>query len=568
MIDIMRYKNSWKHIAGSLLLAGCLLLGFAGLSSAATYQCVQDTYIDTAYPKDNFGGSDRLLISNSGNPTRVLMKFNIPEWADSSNIKQATLIIYSAPWTGGAGGTTDFDVYALTRSWTEGSCVRYNDPTPDDGATWNQYNFDADSSKNQWASPGGDYDESMHADGTFPAGNDWGPFSIDVTELLENRLNNLRDYGFLVRHPREDAAGGWQNFASSDSTGYDPPRYTQLEIDFIEPPPNTPPDAPSNPAPGNNDTGVLLTPTLSWSGGDPDPDNTVTYDVYFGLKGALTLVSSGQVAVTYLPGALQLAATYEWKVVARDNYGAETSGPLWSFSTIKSGIASVSPSSGSPFYFQDKSYIPRPVLINIKGAGTAFRFSRSQVSFNDEGIKVLFCLPVSPAELWALVIIEETARPGLHDVTVNTAEEAAVGSALFEVKKYWRGTEQITVKHNSDAAAVALRGLPVHLFKEKESLCFSEIIEKAAIPAHPENYFYNLISNDNYSLERGILLGGWPTGLPTWADMQKGYLYLTKSSGLLAGWSPDTVPGRIGNCYNAKFMEGGFIEVREKDIID
>jgi len=526
---------------------------------AATYRCVQDTYIDRAYPDANFGGSDRLLISNSSDPARALMEFAIPASVDPANIKQAALIIYSAPWTGGAGGTIDFDVYSLTRLWTEG--------IPDGGATWNQYTFDADRRKNQWTSPGGDYDESMHAAGTFPEGNDWGPFSVDVTELIKNRLNNLRDYGFLVKHPREDAAGGWQNFAATDSTGYDPPRHPQLEIDFIEPPPNTPPDAPANPAPGNNDTGVLLTPTLSWSGGDPDLDNSVIYDVYFGLKGALTLVSSGQVAATYLPGALQLAASYEWKVVARDNYGAETAGPLWSFSTITSGIASVSPASGSPFYFQDKSFIPRPVLINIKGAGTAFRFPQSKISFNDEGIRALFCLPVSPAELWALVIIEETAQPGLHDVTVTTGEEAAVGRALFEVKKYWRGTEQITVQQNSEAAVVALRGLPMYSFKDKESIRFSDIIEKAAIPAHPEKYFYNLISHDNYSLERGIVLGGWPTGLPTWGDMQKGYLYLTKSSGLLAGWSPDTVPGKIGNSYNAKFMEGGTIEVREQDII-
>ena len=254
---------------------------------------------------------------------------------------------------------------------------------------------------------------------------------------------------------------------------------------------------------------MLLTPTLSWSSGDPDPDNTLTYDVYFGIKGALTLVSSRQVAAAYVPGALQLAATYEWKVVARDNYGAETSGPVWSFSTITSSIASISPESGSPFYFQDKNYFPRPVLIRIKGAGTAFRFSQSKVSFNDEGITVLFCLPVSPAELWAAVIIEETALLGLHDVIVTTGEEAAVGTALFEVKKYWRGTEQITVKHNADSAAVQLRGLPVYSFKNKEAIRFSDIVEKAGIPAHPENYFYNLISNDNYSLERGIILGGW-----------------------------------------------------------
>ena len=216
MIAIMRCKNSLKLAAGSLLLAVCLLPGFSRLTDAATFQCIQDTYIDRAYPDANFGGSDRLLISNTSDPARVLMKFAIPAWVDPDDIKQAALIISSAPWTGGAGGTVDFVVYAMARIWTEG--------IPDGGATWNQYAFDADRRKNLWTSPGGDYDESMHAAGTFPAGNDWGPFSVDVTELLKNRLNNLRDYGFLVKHPREDPAGVWQNFASSDSTGYDPPR--------------------------------------------------------------------------------------------------------------------------------------------------------------------------------------------------------------------------------------------------------------------------------------------------------------------------------------------------------
>jgi hypothetical protein len=558
MTGFLRYKTCWKQNAGSLLLAVCLLQGFSSLTDAATFQCIQDTYIDRAYPDANFGGSERLLVSNTSDPSRVLMRFAIPAWVAPDNVKQAALIIYSAPWTGGGGGSVDFEAYAMARAWAEG--------IPDGGATWNQYNFDADRRKNQWTSPGGDYDESLYAAGTFPAGNDWGPFSVDVTELLKSRLSSLRDNGFLVRHPREDAAGGWQNFASRDSTGYDPPRYPQLEIDFIEAPPNIPPDVPASPLPAHNETGVPLNPPLSWSGSDPDPDNTMTYDVYFGMRGTRALVSSRQVAASYVPGALQLGATYEWQVKARDNYGAETSGPVWSFSTITSSITSISPASGSPFYFKDKTCLPRPVLVNIKGAGTAFRFPQSKVSFADEGIRVLFCLPVSPTELWAAVIIEETALLGPHDVMVTTGEEAAAGKALFDVKKYWRGTEQITVKHNADSAAVQLRGLPLYSFKNKEAIRFSDIVEKAGIPAHPENYFYNLISNDNYSLEQGIMLGGWSTGLPTWGDMQKGYLYQTKSSGLLAGWDPETVPGQIGSSYNAKFMEGGIIEVREQDI--
>ena len=544
------------------------LLLFCSQLWAATYQCVQDTYLDAAYPDDNFGGTDRLLVSNSSAPTRVLMKFAIPDWAVPSNIKQGKLIMYSAPWTGGGGGTTDFEVYSMTRVWTEGTCDRYNDPQPDDGATWNQYTFDADLAKNQWNQPGGDYDDSMHVAGTFPPGNDWGPFPIDITDLLKNRLNTLRDYGVLLKHPLEDTSGGWQNFAGKDSTGYDPPRYPQLEIDYLTPPLNNPPEQPAEPFPANGATAVPLTAALNWSGGDPDKDNTLTYDIYFGAAGKLVLSSSGQTAATLAPGALQLATTYEWKVVARDNYGAETSGPVWNFTTTESGIHSISPASGSPFYLQDSQYIPLPIWVRITGNGTHFQFPKSRVSFGDEGITVLSSIPISADQMRAVIIIGKSAKPGSHDVSVTTGEEVAVGTGLFEVVKFWRGKEQITVQQGSVSVLVDLWGLPVQPFNGKEALRLSEIVEKSAVTGDPEQYFYNLIASDDYSLERGIIISGWGTGLPTWNDMGKGYLYQTKSSGLLTGWEPDTVPGKTGNTYKVSFMDGGTIEIREEDIIN
>jgi subtilisin family serine protease len=100
---------------------------------------------------------------------------------------------------------------------------------------------------------------------------------------------------------------------------------------------NNPPNTPSNPNPPHGATGVSTTPTLSWTGGDPDPSNTVTYDVYFGTTPSPPLVTSNQAATSYTPGTLSTGTTYYWRIVARDNLGATTSGPTWSFTTTGGG---------------------------------------------------------------------------------------------------------------------------------------------------------------------------------------------------------------------------------------
>ncbi|MGA8848313.1 MAG: peptidoglycan DD-metalloendopeptidase family protein [Dehalococcoidia bacterium] len=99
------------------------------------------------------------------------------------------------------------------------------------------------------------------------------------------------------------------------------------------------PNTPSNPSPANNATGVDINAYLSWSGGDPDVGDTVTYDFYFGTSETPPLVETigpypaAQSSITYDPGALSYNTTYYWQIVARDNHGVTTEGSVWNFTT-------------------------------------------------------------------------------------------------------------------------------------------------------------------------------------------------------------------------------------------
>jgi len=96
---------------------------------------------------------------------------------------------------------------------------------------------------------------------------------------------------------------------------------------------NSPPHLPSNPSPVNHATGVDVNADLSWSGGDPDVADTVTYDVYFGTSGSPPLVSNDQSGTIYDQGALAYNTKYYWQIVATDNHAVSTVGPVWEFTT-------------------------------------------------------------------------------------------------------------------------------------------------------------------------------------------------------------------------------------------
>ena len=95
---------------------------------------------------------------------------------------------------------------------------------------------------------------------------------------------------------------------------------------------NNPPTQPHNPSPADGVGSVPTNSVLSWSGGDPNGDVT-TYDVFFGAATPPPKIVSKQSATSFTPGALATQTTYYWRIVSWDPFGANTTGPIWTFIT-------------------------------------------------------------------------------------------------------------------------------------------------------------------------------------------------------------------------------------------
>ena len=87
------------------------------------------------------------------------------------------------------------------------------------------------------------------------------------------------------------------------------------------------PDTPSSPSISDGATGVALNPVISWTCANAD-----SYEVYFGTSSNPPYVST-TTSASYVPSGLTPYTTYYWRVVAKNNDG-NTSGPVWSFTTV------------------------------------------------------------------------------------------------------------------------------------------------------------------------------------------------------------------------------------------
>jgi len=159
--------------------------------SSITCATLADVYIDQRSPDTNLNTKTRLVISMSASYgiARGLWKFDIPPGLSQSQIQSAVLHLSGSIHTGG-GNAIDVCCHALNAAFGE------------DTATWNLL---AD----------GYYDATTCAAGSLPAGNDWEA-TIDVTTLLQQKLDKVRANGMLMKK-QDEAVAGYQNIASRES---------------------------------------------------------------------------------------------------------------------------------------------------------------------------------------------------------------------------------------------------------------------------------------------------------------------------------------------------------------
>jgi hypothetical protein len=97
---------------------------------------------------------------------------------------------------------------------------------------------------------------------------------------------------------------------------------------------NNQPAEPSNPYPGDNQSNVNINPTLHWVSTDPDPSDTLRFDIYFdSINPPNKLLVSNWKKEEYAINILKKNKTYFWRVTAHDLKGASAVGPIWRFTT-------------------------------------------------------------------------------------------------------------------------------------------------------------------------------------------------------------------------------------------
>jgi hypothetical protein len=86
-------------------------------------------------------------------------------------------------------------------------------------------------------------------------------------------------------------------------------------------------------SPALNSTQTGINVTLQWTASDVDTNDTLTYDVYFGIANPPTITTSVNQSASTLNQTLSSSTTYYWKVTVKDGKGGQTVGQVWSFTT-------------------------------------------------------------------------------------------------------------------------------------------------------------------------------------------------------------------------------------------
>jgi len=188
---------------------------------------------------------------------------------------------------------------------------------------------------------------------------------------------------------------------------------------------NHPPTLPSDPSPLNGATNQPLTVDLSWTGGDIDTGDLVTYDVYLEANDPTPdiLVSDDQSGTSYDPGTLSEQTSYYWQIVSQDNHGAITYGQVWMFTTQL-----------SQFVVQGYCYYPSmdPVnnlTVDVTNLNTSMRWS-AQTTTNQYTLSLIPGVDVTAGNVLRLIARDNNESVNITDHTITVSEINAGGLSL------------------------------------------------------------------------------------------------------------------------------------------
>jgi len=111
---------------------------------------------------------------------------------------------------------------------------------------------------------------------------------------------------------------------------------------------NDPPFEPEEPDPDSGIIDVSIDIDIYWTSGDPDPGDTVTYDIYLGTSNPPPLLETGWESESYDPVTLDHDEKYYWRIVANDDHDQSTDGPIWNFTTIRDNLQPYEASDPDP----------------------------------------------------------------------------------------------------------------------------------------------------------------------------------------------------------------------------
>jgi hypothetical protein len=153
------------------------------------------------------------------------------------------------------------------------------------------------------------------------------------------------------------------------------------------------PGIPFNPSPP--DSALLEEPyniVLEWECIDPDGDSLL-FDIYHGAEFPPELISANYGINSYFIGLPEPGMTYYWQIIAKDNAGHETPGPIWTYSIR-----------------QQMSYVFYPVVC----------MDNSAIWIDNQGDYIFICYRVESGIKLDIIDLTIYSNPGLvSDIIVE-----------------------------------------------------------------------------------------------------------------------------------------------------